>query len=112
MTRGAGRSDTSTRPIAIATPLVRGEDGPLAPASWSEAIDRGRRMAFQRHTAAPLCWSAGGPRWRMPTPTRNSLELYWAPTTSTSAPGRIPQRKLTSWPPGRRAIDGGHLCGS
>ena len=35
---------------------------------------------------------------RTPTPTRSSPEWCWAPTTSTSAPGRTATRRRSSWP--------------
>lgn len=47
----------------LKTPLVRGEDGQLHPASWDEALDRaadGFRKAFQRHGRHSIFGIASG----------------------------------------------------
>ncbi|MCC7264907.1 MAG: (2Fe-2S)-binding protein [Candidatus Latescibacteria bacterium] len=50
--KGQFAFDFVQHPDRLKTPLVRGDDGQLHPASWDEALDRaaqGFRQAFQRH---------------------------------------------------------------
>ena len=86
---------TQRRPAHHSAGPRRGRQA--AAASWSDALDvAARGWRPRRH--APACSSAAGSQSRTPTPTPSSRGWCWAPTTSTSAPGRTQPRRPTSWP--------------
>ena len=85
----------------LTRPLVRDGDV-LRPASWPEAVDvavRGLQAAVPPWECSP----AVGSRWRTRTRTPSSRGSRCTPTTSTSAPGSTPTRRLSSSVTGSRA---------
>ena len=81
----------------ITRPLVRERRRRAAPRRrWTEALAGRRRGAARRprRAAASACWPAGGSPSRTPTRTPSSPGSRWAPTTSTSGPGRTRAEEL------------------
>ena len=104
-TRRSTRSGTATR---AAGPSSTPRPATASPRRWcatSTASCRSppgpRRWPLPRRACGPpavsACSSAAGCPPRTPTPTASSRARCSTPTTSTSAPGRTPPRRPTSW---------------